>query len=143
MLVLSSSQFDPLPTFVGGPDRPKLIGIGTTHTDPQVINCLRQLATQQGGNGGFVMKRLILIPLSFLWAQAALAAPPAIVDCHYVAEAIARNAVVWDVRDADAYAKGHITGAISTGGAAKVLRDGNTEDFLETARIEEIHGEAG
>ena len=89
------------------------------------------------------MKRLILIPLSFLWAQAALAAPPAIVDGHYVAEAIARNAVVWDVRAADAYAKGHITGAISIGDAAKVLRDENTEDFIATDRIEKILGAAG
>ncbi len=89
------------------------------------------------------MKRLILIPLSFLWAQAALAAPPTIVDGHYVAEAIARNAVVWDVRAADAYAKGHITGAISIGDAAKVLRDENTEDFIAKDRIEKILGAAG
>ncbi len=89
------------------------------------------------------MKRLILIPLSFLWAQAALAAPPTIVDGHYVAEAIARNAVVWDVRAADAYAKGHIAGAISIGDAAKVLRDENTEDFIATDRIEKILGAAG
>ena len=37
------------------------------------------------------MKRLILIPLLFLWAQAAVAASPIIVDGHYVAEAIARK----------------------------------------------------
>jgi hypothetical protein len=43
------------------------------------------------------MKRLILIPLFFLWAQAAVAASPTIVDGHDVANAIARNAVVWDV----------------------------------------------
>src|SRR6266481_2886286 len=89
------------------------------------------------------MKRLILIPLSFLWAQAALAAPPTIVDGHYVAEAIARNAVVWDVRAADAYAKGHVAGAISIGDAAKVLRDDNTEDFIATDRIEKMLGAAG
>jgi thiosulfate/3-mercaptopyruvate sulfurtransferase len=89
------------------------------------------------------MKRLILIPLLFLWAQAAVAASPIIVDGHYVAEAIARNAVVWDVRAADAYAKGHIAGAISIGDAAKVLRDENTEDFIATDRIEKILGAAG
>ena len=69
------------------------------------------------------MKRLILISLSFLWAQAAVAASSTIVDGNYVAEAIARNAVVWDVRAADAYAKGHIAGAVSIGDAARVLRD--------------------
>jgi len=89
------------------------------------------------------MKRLMLISLSFLWAQAALAASPTIVDGDYVAEAIARNAAVWDVRTADAYAQGHIAGAISIGDAAKILRDDNTEDFIATDRIEKILGAAG
>jgi thiosulfate/3-mercaptopyruvate sulfurtransferase len=88
------------------------------------------------------MKRLLLVPLWLLWAQVAVAASP-IVDGHYVAEAIARSAIVWDVRPADAYAKGHIAGAISIGDAAKVLRDENTEDFIATDRIEEILGTAG
>src|SRR5262247_2024048 len=88
------------------------------------------------------MKRLLLFWLSLLWAQAAVAAPP-IVDGQYVAEAIARSAIVWDVRPADAYAQGHIGGAISIGDAAKVLRDENTEDFIATDRIEKILGAAG
>src|SRR5207245_9567528 len=58
-------------------------------------------------------------------------------------DAITRNALVWDVRPADAYAKGHIAGAISIGDAAKVLRDDNTEDFIATDRIEKILGAAG
>src|SRR5213595_3948417 len=89
------------------------------------------------------MRRLLFIPLLILWAQAAAAASPTIVDGDYVAEATARNAVVWDVRAADAYAKGHIAGAISIGDAAKVLRDENTEDFIATDRIEKILGTAG
>src|SRR4051794_35995306 len=89
------------------------------------------------------MKRLLFIPLLILWAQAAAAASPTIVDGDYVAAAIARNAVVWDVRPAAAYAKGHIAGAISIGDAAKVLRDENTEDFIATDRIEKIFGAAG
>src|SRR5215510_5540857 len=88
------------------------------------------------------MKRLLLIPFSLLWAQVAVAASP-IVDTQYVAEAIARNVLVWDVRSAEAYAKGHIAGAISIGDAAKVLRDDNTEDFIATDRIEKILGAAG
>src|SRR5258708_21766672 len=90
-----------------------------------------------------VMKRLIFIPLLILWAQAAVAASPTIVDGDYVAAAIARNAVVWDVRPAAAYAKGHIAGAINIGDAPKVLRDENTEDFIATDRIEKILGAAG
>ena len=88
------------------------------------------------------MKRLLLVSLSLLWVQAAVAASP-IVDSQYVAEAIARNALVWDVRPADAYAKGHIAGAISIGDAARVLRDENTEDFISTDRIEKMLGAAG
>jgi thiosulfate/3-mercaptopyruvate sulfurtransferase len=91
----------------------------------------------------FVMKRLIFIPLLILWAQAAVAASPTIVDGDYVAAAIAHNAVVWDVRPTAAYAKAHIAGAISIGDAAKVLRDENTEDFIATDRIEKILGAAG
>jgi thiosulfate/3-mercaptopyruvate sulfurtransferase len=89
------------------------------------------------------MKRLVFTSLSFLWAQAAMAASPTIVAGDYVAEAIARNAVVWDVRAADGYAKGHIAGAINIGDAAKVLRDENTEDFIATDRIEKMLGAAG
>src|SRR4249920_1027322 len=89
------------------------------------------------------MKRLIFIPLLVLWAQAAVAASATIVDGDYVAAAIVRNAVVWDVRPAAAYAKGHIAGAISIGDAAKVLREENTEDFIATDRIEKILGAAG
>src|SRR6202048_2509148 len=89
------------------------------------------------------MKHLIFISLLILWAQAAVAASPTIVDGDECAAAIARNAVVWDVRPAAAYAKGHIAGAISIGDAAKVLRDENTEDFIATDRIEKIMGAAG
>src|SRR5262245_8957877 len=89
------------------------------------------------------MKHLTFILLLVLWAQAAVAASPTIVDGDYVAAAIARNAVVWDVRPPAAYAKGHIAGAISIGDAAKVLRDENTEDFIATDRIENTLGSAG
>src|SRR5438094_7274123 len=91
----------------------------------------------------FFMKRLMLVPLAFLWFQAAQAASTAIVDDHYVTEAIARNAVIWDVRPAGAYAAGHIAGAINIDDAARVLRDENTEDFIATDRIEKILGDAG
>ena len=88
------------------------------------------------------MKRLLLLWLSLLYTQAAMAASP-IVDGQYVVQAIARNAIVWDVRPADAYARGHIPGAINIGEATKVLRDENTEDFIVTERIETILGTAG
>jgi thiosulfate/3-mercaptopyruvate sulfurtransferase len=89
------------------------------------------------------MKRTIAILLFFLSGHAALAASSVIVDDKDVADAIARNAVVWDVRPADAYARGHIAGAVNIGDAARVLRDDNTEDFIATDRIEKILGAAG
>src|ERR1700722_9261909 len=92
------------------------------------------------------MNRLMLIPLSILCvhvAQIAHAASPAVADDAYVADAIARNAIIWDVRPANAYAAGHLTGAISIGDAPRVLRDDNTEDFIATDRIEKILGAAG
>src|SRR3954447_1911438 len=89
------------------------------------------------------MKRLIALSLFFLLGHVALAASPVIVDDRDVTEAIARNAVIWDVRPAEAYAAGHIAGAINIGDAARVLRDENTEDFIATDRIEKILSAAG
>jgi hypothetical protein len=56
------------------------------------------------------MMRMIAISLFFLGGHAALAASSVIVDDKDVADAIARNVLVWDVRPADAYARGHIPG---------------------------------
>jgi thiosulfate/3-mercaptopyruvate sulfurtransferase len=92
------------------------------------------------------MNRLMLVLLSVVWidgAQIAYAASPSIADDGYVAEAIARNAIIWDVRPADAFAAGHIAGAVNIGDAPRVLRDDNTEDFIATDRIEKILGTAG
>lgn len=66
-----------------------------------------------------------------------------IVDAAGVEAAITRGALVWDVRGADAYAKGHIAGALNIGDAPAVLRDPNSEDFIATAQIEKILGAAG
>jgi thiosulfate/3-mercaptopyruvate sulfurtransferase len=92
------------------------------------------------------MNRLMLVPLSICWiyvAPVAHAASPTIADAKYVAEAIARNAIIWDVRPADAYAAGHIAGSVNIGDAPRVLRDENTEDFIATERIEKLLGAAG
>ena len=72
------------------------------------------------------MKRFVLIGI-FLWAQAAAAASPVIVDSDHVAAGIGRNAVIWDVRPADAYAKGHIAGAVSIGGGFDTNTDAEEE----------------
>jgi thiosulfate/3-mercaptopyruvate sulfurtransferase len=94
------------------------------------------------------MKRTILVVLSVLGIQCAAAAqgdsvPEVIVDAAGVAAAISRKALVWDVRPADAFAKGHIPGALNIGDAPAVLRDANTEDFVATSQIEKLLGAAG
>ena len=71
------------------------------------------------------------------WAQSQ------IVDVDYVKGAIARGALLWDARDADDYAKGHLPGAVNIGDPTLTLRDKNTEDYLPTAQIEKTLGAAG
>ena len=66
-----------------------------------------------------------------------------IVDAAFVAEALKRGAIVWDARDAAAYQRGHIAGAVNVGDALRVLRNPTTEDFIETAHIEAILGGDG
>jgi thiosulfate/3-mercaptopyruvate sulfurtransferase len=66
-----------------------------------------------------------------------------IVDTASVAEAIKRGAIVWDVRDDIAYARGHLPGAVNIGDAGRVLRHAHTEDFIPTDRIEKLLGAAG
>jgi thiosulfate/3-mercaptopyruvate sulfurtransferase len=66
-----------------------------------------------------------------------------IVDTGYVANASKTGAIIWDLRDADDYAAGHIPGAVNIGNAAKVLRNPNTEDFIATAEVQKILNAAG
>ena len=66
-----------------------------------------------------------------------------IVDLSYVQQAAARGALLWDARDKEAYAKGHIPGAVNIGDPTLTLRNENTEDYLPTADIEKALGAAG
>lgn len=85
---------------------------------------------------------IVLACLAMLTASAAGAASP-ILDAAGVKSAMARGAIVWDVRATPLYRKAHIPGAISIGDAGTVLRNPVTEDFIETAKIEKILGDAG
>ena len=89
------------------------------------------------------MKYFKIAALLLFWTYAAIAASAVIVDGAYVAEALKRAPIVWDVRPADAYAKSHIPGAINMGDPARVLRDENTEDFIAIGRIEKLLSDAG
>ena len=66
-----------------------------------------------------------------------------IISVTEVEAAIARGAILWDVRSAEDYAQGHLPGAINFGDVGKVLRDEQKEDFLPTASIATIFGNAG
>lgn len=85
--------------------------------------------------------RALLALSAALLANIASANP--IVDAAGVKDAQARGAIVWDVRATPLYRKGHIPGAVSIGDAGVVLRDPVKEDFIDTAQIERILGQAG
>ena len=66
-----------------------------------------------------------------------------VVDIDYVKQAMARGALLWDARDEESYAKGHIDGAVNVGDPTLTLRDSATEDYLPTPQIEKVLGAAG
>ena len=68
---------------------------------------------------------------------------PVIVDTGFVEQAVARGALIWDVRSQEDYRRGHIPGAVNIDDIALMLREPSTEDYLPVARIEQILGEAG
>jgi thiosulfate/3-mercaptopyruvate sulfurtransferase len=66
-----------------------------------------------------------------------------IVDTAFVADAIKRGAVLWDVRATEDYRKGHLPGAVNIGAAGAALRFEHNEDFRPTPQIEKLLGDAG
>jgi thiosulfate/3-mercaptopyruvate sulfurtransferase len=76
-------------------------------------------------------------------AAAGAAGADSIVDTAYVEAAIQRGAIVWDVRDAADYRKGHIPGAVNVGEVGKVLREDNSEDYIPHAQLLKVLGDGG
>ncbi len=66
-----------------------------------------------------------------------------ILDTAGVQAAIQRGAVVWDAREADDYAEGHIPGAVNFGYAGDLFRDPNREDPPSAAVAAQLFGAAG
>ena len=66
-----------------------------------------------------------------------------IVDTAAVEQALQRGAIVWDARDADDYAEGHIAGAVNFGAAGDLFRDPNREDPPSAAVAAQLFGNAG
>jgi thiosulfate/3-mercaptopyruvate sulfurtransferase len=88
------------------------------------------------------IKGLLIAALALLTTNLGVFADD-VVDAAYVAGAMKRGAIVWDVRGADDYAMGHIPGAVNIGNVANVLRNPNTEDFISTAQVEKLLNDAG
>lgn len=66
-----------------------------------------------------------------------------ILDTAGVEAAIKRGAVLWDARDADDFAAGHIPGAVNFGYAGDLFRDPNREDPPSAAVAAQLFGAAG
>jgi thiosulfate/3-mercaptopyruvate sulfurtransferase len=89
------------------------------------------------------MKRWISSAILLLGIASSAWAQTSIVDVEYVKAAVARGVLLWDARDADDYATGHIPGAVNIGDPTISLRDKNTEDYLPIGQIEKTLGAAG
>ena len=91
----------------------------------------------------FHMKYLFSIALLLVSSLAAAQKNDAIIQTAQVQEALARGAIIWDIRDEKSYLEGHIPGAINIGDAGNTLRDANKEDYIATAKIQAIFNQAG
>jgi thiosulfate/3-mercaptopyruvate sulfurtransferase len=88
------------------------------------------------------LRRLLagaMLAVGLQWAHA----ETIVIDTAGLEQAIQRGAIVWDARDADDYAEGHIPGAVNFGGAGDVFRDANREDPPSAAAAALIFGNAG
>jgi thiosulfate/3-mercaptopyruvate sulfurtransferase len=89
------------------------------------------------------MKCLLAISLSLIGSCAAAQKNDAIIQTEQMQQALARGAIIWDVRDEKSYLEGHIPGAINIGDVGNVLRDPNKEDYIATEKIQAIFNAAG
>jgi thiosulfate/3-mercaptopyruvate sulfurtransferase len=90
-----------------------------------------------------LIKLLLLSAGLFITSHVVAQKNDAIIDTAQVQAAIARGAIIWDVRDEKSYLEGHIPGAINIGDAGSVLRDPNKEDYIATEKIQRIFNDAG
>ena len=89
------------------------------------------------------MKKLLAILLTSIATGVFAQDAAVIVQTDQVQQALARGAIIWDVRDEKSYLDGHIPGAINIGDAGAVLRDPNKEDYIPIEQIEKIFNAAG
>jgi thiosulfate/3-mercaptopyruvate sulfurtransferase len=87
--------------------------------------------------------RIAIGPLMFLFVPAWATAQSLVVEMPYVEQALKSGAIVWDARDSNDYAEGHIPGAVNVGSVGDVFRDANREDPPSAAAASKIFGGAG
>ena len=89
------------------------------------------------------IKYLLSISLLAMSALACAQKNDVIIQTEQMQQALARGAIIWDVRDEKSYLEGHIPGAINIGDVGNVLRDPNKEDYIATDKIQAIFNGAG
>jgi 3-mercaptopyruvate sulfurtransferase SseA len=73
----------------------------------------------------------------------ALSEPVLIIDRQAMAKAAADGAIVWDVRPAAEFERGHVDGALSLGEVDWLLADNSGGNLVPAAVIEDVLGKAG
>ena len=89
------------------------------------------------------MRVILAIVLTSIFSIAFAQQNTAIIQTDQMQQAIARGAIVWDVRDEKSYLDGHIPGAINIGEVGSVLRDPNKEDYIPTEQIQKLFNNVG
>ncbi|MEP7262573.1 MAG: rhodanese-like domain-containing protein [Usitatibacter sp.] len=87
--------------------------------------------------------RSVLTTLTLCLSLGASAQQSLIADLPALEKSIAAGALVWDVRSAEEYNKGHIPGAVNIGSVGDVFRDANREDPPSAAAASRLFGSAG
>ena len=89
------------------------------------------------------MKTILAIVLASIFSLAFAQQKIAIIQTDQMQQAVARGAIIWDVRDEKSYLEGHIPGAINIGEVGGTLRDPNKEDYIPTEQIQRLFNSAG
>lgn len=92
---------------------------------------------------GVFVKSLLAIILLSITSVVLAQTKPTIIQTDQLQQAVARGAIIWDVRDEKSYLDGHIPGAINIGEIGSVLRDPNKEDYISTEQIQKLFNNAG
>lgn len=90
-----------------------------------------------------LVRIIVAASLSLIATLAAAATSDLIVDTAAVEAALARGAIVWDVRNEEDYRKGHIAGAVNMDDVLAQLREARSEDYLPVPQLAKLLGEAG